>query len=356
MTPITPVSIIARTCGAVILIVAVATTSACATPALPTAAGTPSTIPATTTEGTTDPGSSAPANPCQTLLDPTEVAVALGAPGTVLVGTEDPLLAVVGGFECEYSFRTSDPESDDEEDPEVSERDMVYVAVAPASVTTPAVIAASLVPENCAPDLEQQVGCFATVSVGGWWYSLSVLSSISPTVQKASFEKITTQLEGALSDVKPPAQVTGVAPFDCTWVKTGGLTVRRSRTLSPARIGSEMYSAAFLLVGPVMCEFTIAENQTWDLTVYPGGASAFDQCRFAATGYDPNSSPLEVEGVDSVYELSNTGDEDRYCATDGTSLIRVYHEFFDEDVEEAEPEVTLGALLPPTFAAIDAAR
>jgi hypothetical protein len=358
MTKFTPDWMLARTGGAIALIAIVASTSACGSPALPSSSSTAVAGITTGTTETTDDGSTATPSPCEALLGPSDVATILGAPGTVMVGTADPLLALVGGFECEYSFDTVDPESDDEDDEDYtafSGRDMVYVAVAPASVTSSTAIASSLIPENCATTIDQGVGCFATVSVGGWWYSLMVESSISPTVQRTSFEQITIQLEKSLSAMKAPAQVSGVQPFDCTSVNTGGLTVHSSRTLALSYIGSEQFAAAFLLAGPVMCEFTLANSETWDVTVYPGGAAAFDQCRFAATNYDPNSSPFEVDGVESVYELSNTGDQDRYCATDGTSLVSVFHESSDEDAEETDPADTLSTLLPPTFTAIEAA-
>jgi hypothetical protein len=348
---------ITRSCGALIIVAIIATTSACGSIAPPSSGSIPTTGPTSATTETTTEEGAATTGPCESLLDPAEVATILGAPGVVLVGTADPLLAVVGGFECEYTFDTSDQETDDEEedDSPYTGTDRVYLAVAPTSVSTPSAIASSLISQNCAPATDRGIGCFATVSVGGWWYSLMVESSTSATVQKSSFEQITTQVERALGALTPPGQVDGVKPFDCKSVDTGGLTVHSSRTLALTYVGSEMYGAAFLLAGPEMCEFTLASGEAWDFTVYPGGAAAFDQCRFAATGYDPNSSPFEVEGVDSVYELSNTGDEDRYCATDGISLISVFYSYDDEDGSDEDPADVLGALLPPTFAAASTA-
>jgi hypothetical protein len=131
----------------------------------------PSVVPSTNTSTASSTpfiAGSGEHGPCEKLLATKAVSAAMGGSTYAYVGTGDPLLAFVGGVECQYFFGKGDPESDDEFTP-----DEVYVAVAPRAIADPSALAASLAPENCAPNVikpgPENAGCTATVAIGGWW-------------------------------------------------------------------------------------------------------------------------------------------------------------------------------------------
>jgi hypothetical protein len=359
MTIVAHKSASSRAWGVLVAASLVVSIAGCSSPATGVAPTTPVDIATSVPDGT-DVEPTSDSEPCEALLNSADIAASLGKPNLTYVGTVDPLLALVGGLECEYVFITGDPDADDEDEDsyDTTLRDEVYLAVAPSSIATPAAVQNSLVAENCNPRLEERDGCTSTATVGDWWYSLSVSSATSAEVQKSSFEATTVSLEQALAAKATPPPVTGVTPFDCSSLTSSSAPVTSSRTLPPLWTGTEIFAAAFLLAGPVTCEFTIDKTQIWDLTVYPGGAAALAQCRYAATEYEPNSSLTDIENVETVYQLTNTGDEVKFCASDGKSLIRVYHEYSEDGSEfesDTDPEVDeaelLSTLLVPALAA-----
>jgi hypothetical protein len=185
----------------------------------------------------------------------------------------------------------------------------------------------------------------------GWWYSLAVAVGVSAEAQKASFESIAATLERTLRAASAPTTVEVVDPFDCESADTGGLPVTSSRnTPVPA---DAIVAAAFRAAGPTTCSFTTGDGQ-WDLDVYPSGASLYTQCTHFPLVDLSRDRSLSIRGVEAAAERWREGETAEICATDGTSLITVRHQFSDVDATvlwDATSLGTAGSLLSPVFLA-----
>jgi hypothetical protein len=297
------------------------------------------------------PGGTAVHRPCETLLDTAAVAATFAASTYEYVGTSDPLLAIVGGIQCDYFFGHVEDDPDDDQD---AVGDQVYVAVAPAIIATPSAVEASLMANSCGSDpVDSDVsgpGCRTTATYNGWWYSLSVYGVSTAVVQHESLEAIRTMLEASLALSVAPTVVEGANRFDCASVKTDGKAPGQTRIMPNQRKGAEIFAAAFLLVGPTTCEFTIRKSQLWDLTVYPGGAIGLNQCKYTAGIYNPDHGSVTINGVQEAYTLVNT-DTAEMCASDGTNLIHVVAYDYDYALEDYDV-AAIGGLLVPVFEAL----
>jgi hypothetical protein len=129
------------------------------------------------------------------------------------------------------------------------------------------------------------------------------------------------------------------------------------RVARPYAYSGEIATAAYLLAAPTTCRFFISDEEFWDLQVFPGGASAYDQCTYN-NWRSLSGSPITVPGVQAAFTFapqpSDLGGET--CATDGKSTINVWRSLS----YSAEPSdypwdtkagVTLGSVLKAVFAA-----
>jgi hypothetical protein len=301
-----------------------------ALPATPTDSPTTQTAPT----GSAAPTKPVADSPCANLLDPVSTGTALGVSSMATVVAGDPLFAAVGGFDCKYSVGQG-PKEDDEDS---GVYPYVAATVAPRAIIDSAELRASLSAAHCGSDET----CTAIAAVGGWWYSLSVHGFATGELLDASFSKITSQLEAALTKIEAPAQAAVVQPFDCSTANVG--TEMQWRGLDGFGV-SELGAAANLLAGARSCYFTIpSDGSVWYVTVYPGAASAYDQC----TRQSLEGSPLSVDGVQSAFGYPD-GDGASACATDGTSLVAVTQYGGSWGPERVHD---LSTVLTPTFAAI----
>jgi hypothetical protein len=301
-----------------------------------------------------------PPGSCEELLDMAGLATDLGGGKDNDVKAGGPLIAAVGGIDCTYYFR--DPTSADNDDEDdfspPAGSGWVELTAAPKDIANARERDASLVGMDCATDSQNtglwSGGCSETATVGGWWYRLDV-HTVTPLAKlRASSSAVDARVKAALTDAPAPAPARFVAPFDCSSVDTGGIPVATFGRDAPGE--SEIYAAAALLAGPVTCTF-IVNKAEWSLTVYPGGANAYEQCTRASWANDVPGAPLTVPGVKAVFAFADDGNDysPEACATDGVSLIHVSREWQTEGRDSFQSPASvakLQSLLVPTFAAI----
>lgn len=303
---------------------------------------------------------------CPGLLDPTTLALVTVGEYEGSVVSLHPLLATVGGINCEY--RSYDATG--------WRGGIVSISVAPSSIVGARVLRASLVPAHCATDAagDTTQTCSAVVEVNGWWYSILLGGVASAPELQKTFAAVTASLERRLTADEAPPRSAVTAPFDCDGADITGLPVARWRQVEnwhrfrwPQPVGdptsifdavSPVSAAAFLLAGPVTCQYTMTTGEPWQVTVYPGSASAYDQC--VELGDQPGivGATISVAGVKSVFLQPHLNDFATICATDGISTVEVtrplpwdYIEY--RDVWPEADLTTLSELLVPIFAAAD---
>ena len=288
------------------------------------------------------------AGKCTTLLDTKVAVVAVHATKVSTVQIGDPLLATVGGLDCDYLLRAHGGGYNE-----------IRLVVAPSAIADPAELHASLASPACGADPtgDDVTACTATVAVDGWWYSAYVDgldSDAGPAASKATFAAITANFEHALASGPAPGRIAAKKPFDCQSANPEGLPVASMRaSFFPLRPSApEIRAAAFLLAGPEACEFTEPDGQSWSLTVYPGSASAYYSCTKLEAGAGQANEPLSVPGVKTALALSPDGSGSEVCATDGKSTVFAIWERPDAPPWNAAARKTLGSLLVPVFAAI----
>ena len=313
---------------------------------------------------TTPPGTVPPLTDggCESLFDATTLALLTGGEsGLENVAPDYPLLATVGGINCRYWAQDESGEG----------KGYAVVSVAPSSIINADELRASLTPAHCPIEAElaadPHLVCNATVALAGWWYSIRMERLGTVEEQQASFAAVTASLEHTLRAADAPRAIGATHPFDCKDANTTGLSMARWRqaltnfhfpNFQPgiSSMLSPVSAAAFHLTGPVTCQYTMPSGEPWELTVYQGSASTYDQCTHM--GYYFPGSPISVVGVNSAFMLPGFNEPSRVCATDGTSTIEVVRPFAYDYTEDTSlwPQADLGTLsdvLVPVFAAID---
>ena len=299
------------------------------------------------------PASSSPVPPlaggdCRTLLDPAALAAIADGDQDAHVAPTDALLATLGGLGCDYTFGTQS----------YGVTGSVHVSVAPTVIAHPNQVKASLLAPQCPTqaDITSRIneGCTAVVSIEGWWYSLDVSTDQTATAQEASFAAITAKLEAALKAAPAPESVNVAPAFDCTAVDPDAELVGRARGGDAGGWGA-VSAAADLFGGPTICVYSTADEAVWQLTVYSGGAAAYQQCivHNDLGGGTPGST-VSLAGVTSTF-LHGYGDVALACATNGTSTIRAMRTNLDfsrpDGTWNDAARKTLGSLLVPVLAA-----
>jgi hypothetical protein len=320
--------------------------------------GTAAPTPGAPATGVTVPGSAASAASgavgvpldaaCSDLLDPNTLASDLGTTSAVTVSTGDLLPAAAGGMDCTFTFGKPN-----------ARKGGATVVMLPAAIADEDIVAASLMQPACGHgnpyDLsDKRFSCGATSIKGGWWYSLTVAAKKSKDSVAASYATISLKLEAAIVALGPPAAVTVTKPFDCGTVDTGGLPVE-SHVRFADEWGDPMSIAAYLVAGPTFCMFTMPNDDEWDVTIYPGAASAFEPCTIRNTRGGPFGAPITISGVASAFSLESADYERDVCASDGASTIEVTWGDSTGDaagVINSESLATLSTLLVPLFAGI----
>jgi hypothetical protein len=299
-----------------------------------------------------------PVGACDQLLDVAELAADLGGGKHTSVEAGDLLIAVVGGIDCRYYFSDPGSGADSEDYIEPPGSGTVYVTVAPKDIVNSRERDASLTEVTCSTS-EQDTDlwrgdCGQTGTVSGWWYHLGV-HTVTPLPElRASFTAVSARLVAALSATGAPAPSKFVPPFDCRSADAGGQpvgTIERD-----ASSESEIFVAASLLAGPVGCAYTVGKDQ-WTLTVYPGGAHAYDQCTRASWPADGRGETLTVPEVKAVFAYPDQSSDyaPEACATDGVNLIFVSRDWQmdgGDPMRSPASVTTLRTLLVPVFAAI----
>lgn len=256
---------------------------------------------------------------CERWLDPEKAATALGTAPASAVHTDNVFVAAVGGVQCTYEFGT--PPSSESDDRYADDGGSVSLTVAPSAITEPDVLHASLTSVRCIESDEYfGVGCSATATTSGWWYTLQVYTPGSAESQRAGFEKITSILEKTLANVSAPTHFNITKAFDCQAADTGSVRLRDSRGDSD-HYREEISEAAYLLARPTTC---VSDEPDAYLTVYPGSAAAYEQCVGDSHGTDigPGAS-ADVPGVQSVVVFPGSEGYGFACATDGRSTVEV---------------------------------
>jgi hypothetical protein len=288
---------------------------------------------------------------CEKLISKASLKTIYGASKVNAIGATDPMMATVGGVDCYISLENR------------SEEFTAYmqIIVAPSAIADPAQRDISLVPARCQADPsydnEDGTTCSVTVETAGWWYSVTVDTSMEEDQANSSFAALTAAVDKKLTASPGPGRITTKKPFDCDSIKTGGIPVTGSRNMDPAALwpAKEIRAAAFLLAGPESCEFTLPKNPApWILTIYPGSTSAFGQCRHIDAWY--GSKPLTIPGVKSAYSFVGDAGQPEACATDGKSTVVAQWARPDSPAWTTKTRTTLCSLLVPTFAAINAAK
>ena len=329
------------------------------------------------TTGSSGPGVAAPAvaataapvagDDCTDLLAPASLAAILHQSKNVSVYTGDLALAAIGGFGCGYA---DDPSGSPSGSPPAS---LVSVIVAPSAIVDPSERATSLAPRHCGPDAGANTttgggpDCTTTRTVAGWWYSLSVTTgaSKSGSVKPSAFNSIQADLERSLKNILAPEQVNLVQPFDCAAASAPHARLSGSRVIEDNPLGpiyyqqagedaypfepptdQEVLAAAYLLAGPTNC--STSSDGGVDITVYPGGASAYAQCVQGLGAVSTTTDP----GVESALaNIDYALGTDQICATDGKSTVSAtVLDRDDTQPWDAKTLESLGALLAPVFA------
>lgn len=277
------------------------------------------------------------------------------------VAPEHPLLATVGGITCHYWAQ----------DEAGNGRGYAVVSVAPSSITAPTVVTASLAEAYCPSNAEfnrrANSKCSVTAAVNGWWYSISMGGVDKANALRTDFAAVTASLERTLAAAEAAARPSATSRFDCESADMTGRPVGGWRTPDTSypfpsvqpNLGnaiSPMSAAAFLLRGPSTCQYTVPSGEAWELTVYPAGASIYEQC--TQVGDFLPGKAVSVAGVESAYLQPHLNDAATLCATDGISMIEVARPFafgYAEDARDwsAADLATLSELLVPAFAAAD---
>lgn len=281
---------------------------------------------------------------CRKLLNTKVAGAALDGSKVRDADVEDPMLATVGGLDCDYVFDDHGAFYE------------VRLQVAPRAIADPAELEASLVPAGCGVDVtedDQSTTCTATVALSNWWYSLTVDGFDPDSIgidPSAAFTAITANIEQTLKSTAAPGRIAAKKPFDCQAADAVGWPVDGSRDLvfSLQESDTEVRTAAFLLAGAEDCEFTAPNGVTWDLTVYPGNASAYYACTQVQGGAGNRS--IAVPGVQTAVALPPDSAR-AVCATDGTSTVYALWGRPDGPPWSTAALKTLGSLLVPAFAA-----
>jgi hypothetical protein len=268
------------------------------------------------------------------------VASSLDGSTNVSVTTADPVLAVVGGLGCDYSYGKAGAYPTSE----------VQVSVAPAAIDDSTELANSLTTPLCTRK-KHVAECWATATVGGWWYSLDVTPNGVPsaTALLASFDAITADLETVLNGATAPAAAIA-KPLNCATASTSADALTGSRPMpyndnEPYNQSEAILAAALLLAAPTTCTAT---TSGWTVTVYPGSAAEYEQCAHSVSG---TARPLTIRGVRTAVALaSNAADGAQVCATDGESSIEASNPIQDQGDPLTASEITsLGRILGRVF-------
>jgi hypothetical protein len=278
---------------------------------------------------------------CTRLLDPVHVSDTARMSGGVSVAQGDPLFAVVGGMSCHYY---------------TDEWDSINITFAPSAIVDANERAASLTSPNCGPSDDGGGTCSTTAAVAGWWYSVSesFMSGKGDKKQREGLVAIAADLEAVLATATAPDAAIAIDPFDCTKGNTTGLPVTISNLInSYAGAQDEISAAASLLAGPSICTFHATDGTYPELTVYPGGAAAFDQC---ARGSGGTPARISIPGVATAVGFIDSGTDVgdptsvSICATDGKSIVTTQQYVTDSDaVVDPASFAELGTILVAIF-------